>query len=70
MFENMTFAPLPSSTLAISIVGFLAVIIYRTALGTAWSFALGLFFIILFVASFLSLHYGPLPEREIPGRNL
>jgi prepilin signal peptidase PulO-like enzyme (type II secretory pathway) len=66
MFENLNFAPLPGSLMAISILGILLTAIYINSLGETWTFTLMLFFIMLFVASFLSLHYGPLPEREIP----
>jgi len=65
MFENINFAPLPGSLMAISILGFLLTVVYREFLGTSWTFTLSLFFIILFIASFLSLHYGPLPEKEL-----
>ncbi len=68
MFENMNFAPLPGSFMAISILGFLFTFIYKDSLGLSWTFTLALFFIIVFIASFLSLHYGPIPERELPRR--
>jgi hypothetical protein len=64
MFENINFAPLPGSLMAIGILGFLLTVVYREVLSLSWSFTLGLFFIILFIASFLSLHYGPLPTKE------
>jgi len=64
MLERFNFAPLPGSLMAIGILGFLITVVYRGVLGTAWTFTLGLFFIILFIASFLSLHYGPLPAKE------
>ncbi|MBN2421049.1 hypothetical protein JXB27_02100 [Candidatus Woesearchaeota archaeon] len=66
MFENIEFAPLPGSMMAISLLGFLLTVVYRDSLELTWTFTLGLFFLILFLASFLSLHYGPLPEREVP----
>lgn len=68
MFENINFAPLPGSMMAISILGAILTVIYADGLGTAWTFALLLFFIILFISSFLSLYYGPLPERDLPDR--
>ena len=64
MFENIRFAPVPGSVMVIGILGFLLTAVYRNYLGTAWTFTLGLFFLILFIASFLSLHYGPLPELK------
>lgn len=64
MFEERQFAPLPGGFMALGILGFLLVAIYRDSLGDAWTFALGLFCIILFIASFISLHYGPIPTRE------
>ena len=64
MFENINFAPLPGGIMALGIIGFIVTVLYRELLGTAWSFALALFFLILFIASFISLHYGPLPPTE------
>lgn len=66
MFENVNFAPMPGSLMAIAILGFLLTAIYRETLQTAWTFTLTLFFLILFIASFLSLHYGPLPTVKNP----
>lgn len=65
MFENFEFAPLPGSMMAISVLGFMLTVVYKDSLELTWTFTLGLFFLILFMASFLSLHYGPLPEREL-----
>jgi len=64
MFENIRFAPLPGSLMAIAILGFLLTVIYRETLQLSWTFTLSLFFLILFMASYLSLHYGPLPDRK------
>lgn len=64
MFADTRFAPLPSSMMAVGLLGFIFVMIYSSILSTAWSFALGLFFLILFIAAFLSMHYGPLPESN------
>ncbi len=68
MFETMNFAPLPASMLAISIIGFILVAIYNGILGLSWTFALGLFFLVMFFASYLSLHYAPLVDRDILDR--
>lgn len=65
MFENIEFAPLPSSLMAIGLIGFIITVIYSNILKTSWTFAFGLFFLILFIASFISLHYGPIPERDL-----
>lgn len=65
MFENINFAPLPGSLMATGLLGFLFVAIYRDTLGLPWTFALGLFCLIIFIAAYLSLHYGPLPERDL-----
>ena len=68
MFERVQLAPLPGSLMAISILGIMLTTIYKEEIGLSWTFTLELFFIILFIASFISLHYGPLPEREMPRR--
>lgn len=65
MFENIRFAALPGSFMAVSILGFIITLVYSGVLGISWTFALALFFLILFIASFLSLHYGPVPGKEI-----
>ncbi|HME87268.1 MAG TPA: hypothetical protein VKE88_02550 [Candidatus Nanoarchaeia archaeon] len=65
MFEHMNFAPLPSGFMAVSILGLFIVAIYRETLQLPWTFTLSLFFIILFISSFISLHYGPFPERKL-----
>jgi hypothetical protein len=62
MFEDVNFAPLPSSFMAAGLLGIILILIYREALGTSWTFTLSLFFIIMLIASFLSLHYGPIPD--------
>ena len=64
MFQHSSFAPLPHSFMAVGIIGFLITVVYRELLGTSWTFTLGLFFLILFLASFISVHYGPLPDKE------
>ena len=68
MFEDRNFAPLPGSLMAFAILGFLFTVIYRDFFGISWTFALSLFFIILFIASFISLQYGPIPERDLPSK--
>ncbi|MBS3115441.1 hypothetical protein J4482_02300 [Candidatus Woesearchaeota archaeon] len=65
MFADTRFAPLPGSMMALGILGFLVTTIYANVLGVAWSFALDLFFLIIFIASFLSMHYGPLPGERL-----
>lgn len=64
MFERIAFAPLPSGLMLIGLLGFLLTVIYRGTLTMAWTFALGLVFLIMFIAAFLSLHYGPLPDDK------
>ena len=65
MFADTRFAPLPGSMMAIGILGFIFTAIYANILGVAWSFALDFFFLIIFIASFLSMHYGPLPSERL-----
>ncbi len=68
MFENFNFAPLPASFMAIGMLGFIITAIYRDVLGVSWTFTIGLFFLMLFIASFLSLHYGPVPGTDLLDR--
>ena len=65
MFENVNIVSLPGGFMAVGLLGFISTFIFRDVLGVAWTFALSLFCLILIIASFISLHYGPVPEREI-----
>ncbi|MEK6887248.1 MAG: hypothetical protein AABW88_05450 [Nanoarchaeota archaeon] len=65
MFADTRFAPLPGSMMGLGILGFLITTIYANILGISWTFTLDLFFLILFIAAFLSMHYGPLPNERL-----
>ena len=57
------FAPLPSSTLLIAIIGFFVSVIYFMKRWPSFGFSFALIFTILFIASMLSLTYAP--ERDL-----
>ncbi|MFC1727892.1 hypothetical protein ACFLZ7_00315 [Nanoarchaeota archaeon] len=65
MFETFKAAPLSGSFMITSMLGFLLTVIYYDNVGDTWGFTLALFFIIMFIASFISMTYGPVPEKEI-----
>lgn len=57
----MTFkvAPLNSTFMLISMVGFLTSVIWVKSISSTWSVAFGLVFALMFVASIISMTYGP-----------
>lgn len=61
-------APLSSSFMVIGMLGFMAVVVYTSfgKLDPTWGFTLGLFFVLIFVASMVSMTYAPI-ETLIPG---
>ncbi|MEM4282270.1 MAG: hypothetical protein QXU88_00040 [Candidatus Woesearchaeota archaeon] len=56
-------AYLPASFMLLSIAGFLFSAFYLWRISVRWAFALGTLFIIMFIASFISMSYAPLPEK-------
>jgi len=64
MFEDIRFAPLHGSMLVAGMLGFIFTVIYSERIGLSWSFTLGLFCLILCIASFLSLQYAPIIDKE------
>lgn len=52
-------APLTGSYMITSIVGFLISIMYVYDISNRWGFAFALFFMMMFVASLISMTYGP-----------
>lgn len=62
MFETVRLAPVSNGLMAVSILGFFLTVIYTDRLGASWSFAFGLLCIIIFIASFISMTYGPVRE--------
>ncbi len=51
------FAPLSRSFFVISIIGFIATVLYWDKLGDTWGLTLGVFFTIMFLASMVSMTY-------------
>jgi len=51
--------PLNSAFMVTSILGFLVSIFYVGTLSTKWQFTFSLFFFLMFVASMISMTYGP-----------
>ena len=60
----MEFVPLKSSFMVISILGFIisAVVVYD--ISPKFGFAFALVFVLMFVASIISMTYAPVAERE------
>ena len=56
-------APLKSSFLLMSILGFVITIIYTDQIGNDWAFALGFVFALMFVASVISMRNAPIEEQ-------
>lgn len=62
MFETIRLAPVSNGIMAASILGFFLTVIYTEKIGASWSFAFGLLCIVMFIASFISMTYGPMRE--------
>ena len=56
-------APLKSSFMLASIIGFVITIIYTDQIGNDWAFAIGFVFALMFVASFISMRNAPFEEQ-------
>jgi len=56
-------APLPTSFIIVSIVGFLASAYLVSDL--SWKFTMLLFFAVMFIASFISMSKGPVVEEKV-----
>jgi len=52
-------SPLKASFMFISMVGFLISVVYVTEYSIDWAFAFGLLFTCMFIASLISMQYGP-----------
>ena len=59
-------APLKTSFMFASMVGFLISVLYITQFSTTWAFAFGIIFIIMFVASTVSMVRGSPDEQLMP----
>jgi len=60
---KMKYAPLKGSLFAISLIGFLATIFLFERLGLTWGLTFLIFFVVLFIASLLSLLKGPITNK-------
>ncbi|MFC1755369.1 hypothetical protein ACFL96_18595 [Thermoproteota archaeon] len=54
-------APLSSGFMLVSMVGFMVTVVYTSfgKIDPTWGFTLGLFFVIMFVSSMISMTYAP-----------
>ena len=57
------FAPLKGSFVIISIIGFIISAIWVYGKNPAWGFAFCLVFVMMFIASMISMTYGPVGEE-------
>lgn len=60
----MKIAPLKSSFLAASMIGFLISALYIPRFSTTWAFTFGFVFTLMFVAAMISMLKGP-PEPQL-----
>ena len=65
----MKFAPLSSAFLATSIIGFLVSALYISSFSRTWSFTFGVVFVLMFVASMVSMVRAE-PEEQIGARRI
>lgn len=61
----MRFAPLKGSFMLISIIGFFVSAIAVYDISPSFGFAFSLIFVLMFVASLISMTYGPIPEKDL-----
>jgi len=59
-------APLNASFMAASIIGFVISAIYLSQYSRNWAFAFGVLFALMFVASLISMQYGPVRAQMGP----
>ena len=64
MFENV--APLSNGFMVTTIVGFLISWVYVLPRAAQWGFTFMLFFILMFIASVISMTYSPVEEHLKP----
>ena len=63
-FENFRAAPLSSGFMFTGLIGFIASVYFFDNLGPTWGFTFVLFFLIVFIAAFISMSYAS-PEELI-----
>ncbi len=59
MLKQLNVAPLKGGYMITSMVGFVVSAFYVYDVSPKWGFAFALFFILMFVASLISMTYGP-----------
>lgn len=59
MAKEINVAPLTGGFMITSIVGFLISVIYVYPQSVTWGFTFGVFFALMFIASMISMTYGP-----------
>ncbi|MBL7054957.1 hypothetical protein ISS05_04335 [Candidatus Woesearchaeota archaeon] len=57
--KEIKVAPLSGGFMITSIVGFLISAVYVYPQSAAWGFTFGIFFVMMFIASMISMTYGP-----------
>lgn len=62
----MEAAPLKTSLLATSMIGFLISAVYIPKFSLTWAFAFGIIFTIMFIASMISMVHGEPDEQLLP----
>lgn len=58
------FAPLSAGFMVASMLGFLLTILFVYPASTSWGFAFAIVFVLMFVASFISMGNAPVNDRE------
>lgn len=61
-------SPLSSSFMLTSMVGFLISVFFVYGMSKSWGFTFGLFFVIMFISSLISMTYAPTDFDERKGR--
>jgi len=61
--DGSRIAPLSSSFMLASIVGFIISSVYLYPRSATWGFAFVLLFVLMFVASLISMTYSPVPPK-------
>lgn len=61
----MAVAPLDASFMVTSMIGFTISALYISQFSRTWAFAFGALFAMMFVASLISMQYGPTDEQFI-----
>ncbi len=57
--KEINIAPLSGGFMITSIVGFLISVVYVFPKSATWGFTFGIFFVLMFIASLISMTYGP-----------